>query len=101
MRRIIPIQYNHPNDKCPIIKPSKHILCKRFIQLSNKSNAAVNHIIDYQKRGLLPMAENDSYDTFKSNDDSSITLLFCKKRTESDKNTLKTLTILCTLEVEY
>jgi len=47
------------------------------------------------------MFENDSYDTFKSNDDSSIMLLFCKKRTESDKNTLKTLTALCTLEVEY
>jgi len=47
------------------------------------------------------MAENDSYDTFKSNDDISIMSLFCKKRTENDKNTLKTLTVLYTLEVEY
>jgi len=47
------------------------------------------------------MFENDSVNTLESNDDSSITLHFCKMRTESDKNTLKTPTALCTLEVEY
>jgi len=46
------------------------------------------------------MAENDSYDTFRSKNDISIMLLFCKREPKMMQNTLKTLTVLCTMEVE-
>ena len=52
MRRIIPIQYNHPNDKFPIIKPSQHILCKRFLQLSNNIKCMQKLSLTYD--GMIP-----------------------------------------------
>ena len=46
------------------------------------------------------MAENDSYDTFRSKNDRSIMLLFLQKRTENDAKYIKTLTVLCTMEAK-
>ena len=47
----------------------------------------------------LPMAENDSYDTFKTQSDSLIKLLFAKERLKMIKIQRKTLTSLCTFRV--
>jgi len=53
-----------------------------------------------RKMGLYSMAKNDSYDTFRSKNESLIMLLFCKKRTKNDAKYIKTLTVLCTMEAE-
>ena len=47
------------------------------------------------------MTENNIYNTFRLRNDSSTTLLLCKKRTENGAQYIKTLTVLCTIEVEW
>ena len=47
------------------------------------------------------MTENDTCDTFKSRNDSTITLVLCKGELKMTQKYIKTFTVLYTMEAEY
>ena len=51
--------------------------------------------------GLPSMTENDSYDTFRFKKRQFDYATSLQKRTENGAQYIKTLTILCTIEVEW